>query len=119
MNQTKTVLVTFSFLFLNQCLLADNLILENRINDLEKRVSILEQALEDKISTDRWQNKALWKKLKKGMSTSDIKRILGQPKRIEDQVFPTWYYHSTSKLHAYVFFDEGKAQGWKVPDQQN
>ena len=47
------------------------------------------------------------------MSETDVRKLLGNPARKEEAIFPTWYYHKTSKDHSHVWFDEGKVLGWE------
>ena len=94
---------------------AESTLLE-RINQLEARVSQLEQQLAEKSSSDRWKEPVYWKRLKKEMPMREVELILGKPKRTEEQIFTTWYYHHSSKLHSYIWFDEGKVLNWELPD---
>ncbi len=86
-----------------------------RIKALEQRVTILEQQLGEPQTHARWKDHILWQRIKKGMSTQEIKKLLGEPGRIEETIFTTWYYHPSSKLHSFVWFDEGVVLGWKTP----
>lgn len=95
---------------------ADEMVLKQRVTDLESRVSALEQLLEDVSAKDRWKDPVLWQRIKKEMSSNDIEKLLGKPTRIEQQIFASWYYHPTSKLHSYIWFDEGKVLGWEAPN---
>jgi len=89
--------------------------LKQRIIDLEKRVVVLEQRLEGGAALQRWKDPILWRRIKKGMTTSDIITLLGKANRVEEQVFTSWYYHQTSKRHSFIWFDEDKVLGWKAP----
>lgn len=95
---------------------AGEMVLKQRVTELETRVSVLEQLLEDAGTKDRWKDPIIWSRIKKEMSGGDIKKLLGRPDRIEEQIFISWYYHPTSKLHSYVWFDEGKVLGWEAPN---
>jgi hypothetical protein len=94
---------------------ADEALQDKRIDDLEKRVSELERQLEEINGKERWKDPAIWGQLKKDMSSIEVRKILGSPARVEEAIFTTWYYHATSKLHSFVWFDEGKVLGWEVP----
>ena len=94
---------------------ADDATLIQRVTDLESRVSALEQLLEKVDTKDRWKDTILWQRIKQEMSSGDIQKLLGKSSRIEEKIFVTWYYHPTSKLHSYVWFDEGKVLGWEAP----
>lgn len=95
---------------------ADQTELMQRVIELEKRVAELEQQVNDLSGKDRWKDPILWQGLKKDMNARDVVKLLGKPARTEEQIFPTWYYHPTSKTHSYVWFDEGKVLGWELPD---
>lgn len=95
--------------------IANETYLRQRIVDLEKRVLVLEQRLEGGAALQRWKDPILWRRIKKGMTTSDIITLLGKANRVEEQVFTTWYYHQTSKRHSFIWFDEDKVLGWKAP----
>ena len=112
----KTLTVLLGSLLICNAPLADEMLLKHRVTDLEKRVSALEQMLEEVSAKGRWKDPILWQRIKKEMSTDDIRKLLGKPARVEEQIFTTWYYHPTSKLHGFVYFDEGKVLGWEAPD---
>ena len=96
---------------------ADETLLKQRITELERRVANLEQRLEKIDADDRWKDPILWRRIKKGMDQDQITRLLGEPARVEAQIFATWYYHPTSKRHSFVWFDEGKVLGWEAPPE--
>jgi outer membrane protein assembly factor BamE (lipoprotein component of BamABCDE complex) len=54
-----------------------------------------------------------WRKLTKDMSTSDVKKILGEPHRVDGGTFTHWYYQN----HGGVIFYEGKVDRWMEPRQ--
>ena len=95
---------------------AEDSTLEQRVTGLEQRVKQLEQLLREKDADDRWREGVLWSRLRKDMDESDVRKLLGTPARVEEAIFTTWYYHKTSTLQAYVWFDEGKVLGWKGLD---
>ena len=93
--------------------------LEQRIVELEKRISALEAQLNGaEPIKEPWKNPATWAGIKNGMPETDVKKLLGEPSRIVDRVFTTWYYHPKSELHAFVWFDEGKVVGWEPPEEE-
>jgi hypothetical protein len=96
--------------------MADESKQDQRIADLEKRVTELELRLEEINADDRWKDPAIWVSLKKEMSSKEVRKILGKPARVEEAIFTTWYYHATSRLHSFVWFDEDKVLGWEAPD---
>ncbi|MBL3589367.1 MAG: hypothetical protein JMN24_06175 [gamma proteobacterium endosymbiont of Lamellibrachia anaximandri] len=95
---------------------ADESSLQQRVTDLEKRVATIEQLLEETNAKGRWKDPVIWRRIKKEMSSDEVQRLLGKPGRVEEQIFTTWYYHPSSKLHSFVWFDEGKVLGWEAPE---
>lgn len=97
-------------------LYADQQQIDQRLTELEKRVAELEQIVNQLNGKDRWKDLVIWQRVKKDMSALEIENLLGEPARVEKQIFETWYYHPTSRLHSFIWFDEGKVLGWEVPD---
>ena len=95
---------------------ADERSMQQQLNELAKRVTALEQQVDDLSGKDNWKDPAYWQKLQKDMPALDVRQLLGKPARIEEQIFTTWYYHVTSRLHSYVWFDDGKVLGWEPPE---
>ncbi len=87
-----------------------------RITALEKRVVELETRINEVSGQNRWKDTALWQRIQKEMSEREVRVILGMPDRKESSIFNTWYYHPTSKLHSFVWFDEGIVLGWEAPN---
>ena len=87
-----------------------------RLTILEHRVTTLEQQLGTQSTPSRWKNQDLWFSIQKEMSKKAVDSLLGKPGRIEENIFTTWYYHPTSKLHSFVWFDEGVVLGWTGPE---
>ena len=113
-NNLRGVLIVLSVLFfLSSRVQADDIAIEQRIVELEARVEKLERLLDEKFADDRWKDPILWSRIRKNMSETDIRKLLGKPARVEDHIFTTWYYHKTSKDHSHVWFDEGKVLGWE------
>jgi len=86
-----------------------------RISALEERLSVLEKRVENTEGKDRWRDNILWKRLKVEMPIEEVEKLLGKAGRIENQIFTSWYFHPTSKLHSFVWFDEGILLGWEAP----
>jgi hypothetical protein len=120
LNNPAGALITLSLLFfLSGQARADDAVLEKRVIELEARVEKLERLLDERFADDRWKDGILWSRIRTGMSEEDIRKLLGKPARIEKAIFTTWYYHKTSKDHAYVWFDEGKVLGWEGLEQDH
>ena len=111
------VLIASIVLFSSGLVLAGDAALEKRVNELEARLARLERLLDEKFADDRWKEPVLWSRIRTGMSESDIRKLLGEPARIEEAIFTTWYYHKTSREHSHVWFDEGQVLGWEGLDR--
>ena len=92
--------------------------LEKEIQEIKFRLSKLESfpsnpsnAQEPATSGDGWKSVMNWRKLTQGMSTSDVRRILGEPDRIDGGTIAHWYYQNGGEV---IFFD-GKAHRWQEP----
>ena len=112
-NSLAGPIFLFVLYFPSSHVLSDDAALEDRIAELEARVEKLERLLDEKFADDRWKDPILWSRIRKNMSETDIRKLLGKPARVENHIFTTWYYHKTSKDHSHVWFDEGKVLGWE------
>ncbi len=57
-----------------------------------------------------------WRNLRKGLSKSQVKGILGSPSRIQSSViFETWYYGSGFNGGTVDFDNSGRVNGWSEP----
>jgi|AntDeeMinimDraft_5_1070356.scaffolds.fasta_scaffold18810_2 outer membrane protein assembly factor BamE (lipoprotein component of BamABCDE complex) len=99
-------------------------ILQKKISQLENKIARLEKLLSsDKatsvssqhgVNSDGWKDKQNWKKLKKGMSKEEVKKVLGKPGKIRTASYgDTWYYPDV--LGGRVNFDAGRVEGWSEP----
>lgn len=111
--KTLAILLALSF---NRPALSNETDLIRRLLELEKRVTLLEKQLELRHEKDLWKDPVMWKRVTKEMDANEVRKLLGKPGRIENRIFTTWYYHPTSKLHSFVWFDQGKVLGWKAPE---
>lgn len=76
--------------------------LELKIIQLEQRIEKLEaiilesQRLQAKpivSSPNKWKDRANWRLLRKGMSKTEVERILGEPPKVDvGSYFEHWYY---------------------------
>lgn len=107
------LIVASALLFSTHSPQADDASLAQRVTELERQVLELQKLLDEKFADDRWKEPILWRRIRPGMGQEDVRKLLGNPARVEQAIFTTWYYHKTSKLHSHVWFDEGKVLGWK------
>jgi len=105
-----------ALLYSSSLMAAEQAILMNMILELQHRVTRLEEQLKAPENSDRWKDPLIWNRIKKDMPDSEIKKLIGKPFRVEQQIFETWYYHPSSKLHSFIWFDEARVLGWKGPD---
>jgi cell division protein FtsB len=108
-------ILTIAF-WTSSVVLAADANLQQQVDSLTKRVTALEELVRSLSGKDNWKDPVYWSRLKKEMPAADVKKLLGEPAHIEEQIFTTWYYHKASKLHSFVWFDEGKVLGWELPD---
>lgn len=100
----------------SQFISASEASLQKQIDELAKRVVVLEKEVIALSGKENWKDPVYWSKLKKEMPEADVIKLLGKPSRVEEQIFTTWYYHGSSKLHSFIWFDEGKVLGWELPN---
>jgi hypothetical protein len=94
--------------------------LEKEIQDIKFRLSRLEtspgnptNALEPITSGESWKSVMNWRKLTKDMSTSDVRRILGEPHKLDGGTFAHWEYQNGGRI---TFYKE-KVYLWNEPRQ--
>jgi hypothetical protein len=94
--------------------------LEKEIHELKLRISKLESLLSNPRSVQEvvpsgegWKNVANWRKLSTDMNTSDVKKILGEPHRLDGGDIATWYYKNGGRVNFY----KGKVDHWTEPRQ--
>jgi len=96
---------------------------ESRMAKLEEAVRVLEQrvvALEDQLRapaapTGSASVKANWRKLRNGMSESDVEQILGSPSKVDNYgSFFFWHYDYPSGGHV-KFGRSRTVEGWSEP----
>ena len=116
-NSPAALIMLFVLCFPSSFVQADDDALAKRVAELEARLEKVERLLDEKFADDRWKDPILWSRIRKNMSETDIRKLLGKPIRVENHIFTTWYYHKTSKDHSHVWFDEGKVLGWEGLDR--
>jgi hypothetical protein len=94
--------------------------LEKEIQELKLRISKIESLLSNPSSAQKivpsgggWKYIANWRKLSTDMNTSDVRKILGEPYRVDGGRLAYWYYKNDGR----VIFLEGKVHRWTEPGQ--
>ena len=92
--------------------------LEREMQEIKARLLRLEtpprnqsNAQEPTTSSEGWKSLTNWRMLANGMSTSDVRRILGEPHRIDGGNIAFWVYQNRGQV---TFMDE-KVYSWKEP----
>lgn len=92
--------------------------LEREIQEIKARLSKLETSPKSKnndqeaaASSEGWKSLSNWRLLATGMSPRDVRRILGEPHRINGGSVAFWYYPNRGQVS---FIDE-KVQRWEEP----
>ncbi len=92
--------------------------LEKEIQELKIRVSELESMLsspsshqEVAPSSEGWKSIANWRSLSTDMGPDDVKKLLGEPHRIDGGKIAFWYYQNNGQ----VTFLDGKVHRWTEP----
>ena len=92
--------------------------LEKEIQELKLRVSKLEAVLSSSSShqeiapsSEGWKSIANWRMLSTDMGPSDVKKILGEPYRLDGGNVATWHYQNDGE----VVFISGKVFRWTEP----
>jgi hypothetical protein len=92
--------------------------LEKEVQELKLRLTKLEapqtttiNQQKPYVSTDGWKLLSNWRSLQKGMSYDDVRKILGEPARIQGGTFAYWFYTNRSN----VIFYEDRLDSWTEP----
>ncbi|MBN1524317.1 MAG: hypothetical protein JW904_07545 [Spirochaetales bacterium] len=118
----KRLLIFIVFLFLTIQLFAQDSStaeLQQRITDLEKRVQILEDTVQHlqsgSVDTPVPAGLEAWRKLKRGMTEDEVRRLLGEPDRIIASGAMTIWYFGEPAWASMVNFVDNKVNGWTEP----
>ena len=65
------------------------------------------------VSGEGWKYASNWRKLKTGMGYDEVRKILGEPHRIEGGIVAHWYFQNGSN----VTFINDELQSWNEPKQ--
>ena len=97
--------------------------LDDRVRALERRVEQLEKQVAQPTSPasarkpvssqpDGWRQIDNWRSLRRGMTESDVRSILGEPQKVVASGSLTlWYYPGGGSAD----FDDGRLRGWNEP----
>lgn len=92
--------------------------LENEVQELKLRVLELESFLSNPntdqevvTSSEGYTSIANWRKLTTDMEYSHVRKILGEPQRVDGGSIATWYYPNGGT----VIFQRDKAWRWEEP----
>lgn len=92
--------------------------MEREIQEIKLRLLKLESLLSNPsnaqapvTSDDGWKSVMNWRKLYKEMSASDVRKILGEPHRVDGGALTQWHYQNGGRI---VFY-EGKLDHWNEP----
>lgn len=97
--------------------------LRSKLEALEARMLKLEgpgtsPAIPPVVGGDAWKSTANWRRLKVGMSENDVRKILGEPFRIEGGRSADWFYDPNGiGIDARVYFSNGKVDQWREPSR--
>ena len=91
--------------------------LEETIRALELRVTVLEEQLRERQASNTVaSDKVNWRKLKKGMSESDVEKLLGSPSKVDAfGPFTIWHYGFPSGGQVQFDGDSRTVTGWHEP----
>jgi chaperonin cofactor prefoldin len=129
---TISILTVFTLFFSNPSFTQNPTTtdLEKRISSIEKRITILENQLSElrselaklKSQLKEQPNKTTtekqnWRRLKLGMSMSEVKSLLDELDNVSGGPLTTWEYKGHGLSRGFVIFDSnGKLLQWREPD---
>ena len=99
-------------------------LLENTVAGLEQRVRELEALIKGEPSrpqsvaaSTKWRDIANWRQLRPGMTTAQVRAVLGEPDRVSAiaGTIIVWTWGDPRQLSAEVGFNNGKLSGWSEP----
>ena len=92
--------------------------LEQEIQSINQRLMKLESAQgassekpKAPANSEGWKSIASWRSLSTDMSPSDVRRILGEPSRVEGGQIANWFYQNRGT----VTFMNDKVYQWREP----
>ena len=96
--------------------------MERRVEDLERRVRALEapsqplQADTARPPSGDWKQVGNWRRLRQGMTMTDVNSVLGQPDRVDAMpALIIWYYGDLSGGTVTFDAESQHVTGWSEP----
>ena len=97
-------------------------VLENTVAGLEQRVRELEALIKGEPSrpqpvaaSTNWRDIANWRQLRVGMTTAQVREVLGEPDRVRaSDPFLDWTWGNPPQSASVRFYDD-KLSGWEEP----
>jgi hypothetical protein len=92
--------------------------LEKELQETKLRLSKLEALLSDPIKVQEvvgqgegWKSVASWRRLATNMEAGEVRRILGEPQKLDGGTLARWQYQNGGE----VWFSDGKVHRWTEP----
>lgn len=89
--------------------------LELRVKQLESLFSSQEITTREPTSRNRWKDISNWRKLSTQQSYDDVRKLLGEPAKIDGGVVAIWYYGKNEFDYGQVSFIRGVVHSWIEP----
>lgn len=97
--------------------------LEKRVEELEKIIRNLEQQIsgspaaahKHSSSAEAWKNRQNWRRLRKGMSKTEVTQILGVPGKIDMGSILEFWHYDYPRGGSVNFNNRGTVNGWDEP----
>ena len=91
--------------------------LEETVRTLERRVEVLEEQLRQRQRpSSSTADKSNWRQLRRGMSDSEVEKLLGSPTRVDAYgSFTVWYYGSGPGGRVQFESRSGTVESWSEP----
>src|SRR5262245_67162 len=88
--------------------------LEQRVRELEAVMNAQPQRAMPASTSAKWQDLQNWRQLRRGMKMDEVRRLLGEPLRVEAGYLTVWYWDFPGPS---VRFVDDKLDGWSEPAQ--
>ena len=84
-----------------------------RISEVESLLNNPSTAQKVVKTSEGWKSVVNWRKLSRGMDYGDVRKILGEPQRIDGGYLEKWHYPNYGR----VVFADGNVDGWREPQE--